>query len=84
MLQTLGSETLVQELGADNAVIEIRALLQGDPNSSSGYRWSSKDPNVIIENGTLSSVQIITEQRRPISLVIPLLKQTVTGPLFED
>lgn len=84
MLRTLGSETLVQELGAGDAVIEIRALLQGDPNSSSGYRWSSKDPNVTIENGTLSTVQIITEQRRPISLVIPLLKQTVTGPLFED
>ena len=84
MLRTLGSETLVQKLGAGDAVIEIRALLQGDPNSSSGYRWSSKDPNVTIENGTLSTVQIVTQQRRPIGLVIPLLKQAVSGPLFEE
>jgi multidrug efflux pump subunit AcrA (membrane-fusion protein) len=84
MLRTLGSETLAQKLGAGDAVIEIRVLLQGDPNSSSGYRWSSKDPNIIIENGTLSTVQIVTQQRRPISLVIPLLKQAVSGPLFEE
>ena len=84
MLRTLGSETLAQKLGAGDAVIEIRVLLQGDPNSSSGYRWSSKDPNVTIENGPLSTVQIVTQQRRPISLVIPLLKQTVSGPLFEE
>lgn len=82
MRQTLGSDALAQELGAGGAMIEIRALLESDPNSRSGYRWSSKEPAVSIENGTLSAAEIVIEQRRPISLVLPWLKQTVSGPLF--
>jgi hypothetical protein len=84
MQQTLGSETLAQELGAGGAIIEIRALLESDPNSISGFRWSSKDPQLLIENGTLSTVQIVIQQRRPISLVLPILRQTISGPLFEE
>ena len=84
MLRTLGSDTLVQKFAANDAVIEVQVLLQGDPASSSGYRWSSKEPNVVIDTGTLSTAQIITQQRRPIGMVIPLLKETVSGPLFEE
>ncbi|MCB0197572.1 MAG: NHLP bacteriocin system secretion protein [Anaerolineae bacterium] len=84
MQKSVGSETLAQQLGASEAMIEIRALLENDPTSTSGYRWSSKDPQIVIENGTLSSVQIVVEERRPISLILPWLKQTVSGPLFEE
>lgn len=84
MRKTLGSESLAEALVTDEAMIEIRALLESDPTSTSGYRWSSKDPQIVIENGTLSTVQIITEERRPISLILPWLKQTVSGPLFEE
>jgi hypothetical protein len=84
MVRTLGSEELSDQFinSARGAIMEIRAALAEDPNSASGYRWSSKGPDITIENGTPFSAKIITEQRRPISLVIPLLKEWLTGPLF--
>lgn len=83
MLRTLGSEELTELFSSSGAVIEIRADLAKDPNSPSGYKWSSKGPDVTIDNGTLCTVQIVTEQRRPISLVIPMLKKMLAGPLFK-
>jgi HlyD family secretion protein len=82
MMRTLGSEELVKEFG-QSAVIEVRAELTEDPTSPSGYQWSSKGPDISIEDGTPCSANIIVEQRRPISLIIPLFKQWfLSGPLF--
>jgi multidrug efflux pump subunit AcrA (membrane-fusion protein) len=84
MIRTLGSEELSDQFinSARGAIIEIRAILAEDPNSASGYRWSSKGPEITIENGTPFSAKIVTERRRPISLVIPLFKEWLSGPLF--
>lgn len=84
MVRTLGSEEMADQFINSNrgALIEIRAQLAEDPTSVSGYRWSSKGPNVTIENGTPFSAKVVTEQRSPISLVIPLLTEWFTGPLF--
>jgi len=84
MLRTLGSEELVKQFG-QTAVIEVRADLTEDPTSSSGYQWSSKGPDITVEDNTPCTVKIVTEERRPISMVIPLLKEWfLTGPLFGD
>jgi multidrug efflux pump subunit AcrA (membrane-fusion protein) len=84
MARILGSEELADQFSnaSGGALIEIRAQLAEDPNSVSGYRWSSKGPNITIENGTPFTVKVITEQRRPITLIIPLLREWFTGPLF--
>jgi hypothetical protein len=82
MMRTVGSEELVKQF-SQSPVIEVRAELVEDPNSPSGYQWSSKGPDTTIEDGTPCSAKIVTEDRRPISLVIPLFKKWfLTGPLF--
>jgi multidrug efflux pump subunit AcrA (membrane-fusion protein) len=84
MVRTLGSEEMADQFinSTRSALIEIRAQLAEDSTSVSGYRWSSKGPNITIENGTPFSAKVVTEQRSPISLVIPLLREWFTGPLF--
>jgi hypothetical protein len=77
MLRMLGSEELVDKFSNIEAPIEIQVKLLPDPTSASGYKWSSKAPTITIANGTLCSVQIVLERKPPISLVIPLLKETV-------
>lgn len=77
MLRTLGSQELVNRFAAIGTPIEVQVALLPEPASSSGYRWSSKDPGLTIGNGTLCAVQIVTERKRPISLVLPLLKETM-------
>jgi hypothetical protein len=82
MMRTLSSEELVKEFG-QSPVIEVRVEMQEDPTAPSGYQWSSKGPDTTVEDGTPCSAKIVTEERRPISLVIPLFKTWfLTGPLF--
>ena len=49
-----------------------------DPKSPSGFKWtSSLGPPIRIGSGTFCTVQIIVERRKPISYVIPMIKQAV-------
>jgi multidrug resistance efflux pump len=77
MLRVLGSEELVGQFAAIGAPIEVRVTLLPEPGSSSGYKWSAKGPDITIANGTLCSVQIVLERKRPLSLVLPILKETL-------
>ncbi len=77
MKRVLRNDTLVKNLSANNSPIEVISTLDMDPNTESGYRWSSsKGPPVKIYSGTLCFSAIVVERRRPIALVIPLLKKT--------
>jgi hypothetical protein len=77
MMRMLGSEELVDKFASIEAPIEVQVKLLPDPESPSGYKWSSKAPNLTIANGTLCSAQIVIERKPPISLVIPLFKETL-------
>lgn len=77
MLRVLGSEELVNKFSTIDTPIEVQVELLSDPASASGYQWSSKAPDITIANGTLCSAQIVVERRRPLSLVLPLLKETM-------
>lgn len=80
MLRNLQNPKLVESFSAWGAPIEIQADLIPDPNTFSGYKWSSpKGPPISIEHGTLSSAAIAVEEQPPISLVIPLFKKHVLG-----
>ncbi len=80
MLSTLENQDLVKMLSNGGAPIEIRAELLPDPDTVSGFRWSSaKGPSVKIHSGTLCLASIITRERRPVSLVIPLLNKYLLG-----
>lgn len=62
------------------APIEVRVNLIIDPNTPSGFRWSSADgPPMKIHPGTLCSVYAVVRRQSPVSLVIPLLREAVFG-----
>jgi hypothetical protein len=75
MLRVLGSEELVQALSVAGAPIEIRADLMLDPQTPSGYAWSSSQgPPLQIDSGTFCTAWIKVREQRLLSLVLPTVK----------
>lgn len=76
MLRTLKNKALVQELSGGGAPFEVSVELKRDPNSPSGFLWSSsRGPEVDINSGTLCEGTLTVREVRLISLVIPALEQ---------
>ena len=76
MRRILKNDKLVASLSGQDAPYEVRMELVSDPTTTSKYRWSSsKGPPIPIENGTLAMANIAVKRRRPVELVIPLLKE---------
>ena len=60
-------------------LIEISTSLRKNQDTPSGYDWGgSKGPNIRLTAGTTTVVRVLVEQRRPISYVIPILRD-LTG-----
>ena len=77
MLRLLDNPGLVrrfqQEVG--DAPIQVNVALTPDPNTPSGYRWSSsRGPADPVTAGTLATAEIVLGQQRPISLVLPVFQ----------
>lgn len=76
MMRVLNNDRLVQQLAQGGAPIAVLANLIPSGETVSGYKWSSpKGPNMRIESGTLCSASITVQKQRPISLVIPILRE---------
>jgi HlyD family secretion protein len=76
MWRVLKNDKLVTALAGQDAPYEIHVDLQVDPTTVSGYRWSSSSgPPQRIQSGTLSRGSIAVQRRRPVELVIPLVKK---------
>lgn len=75
MLRVLGSEELVDALAAEGAVIEVRVQLRRDPQTVSGYAWSSgRGPALQLHSGTFCTARIELRVQRPLSLLLPGLR----------
>ncbi|MEM8852861.1 MAG: NHLP bacteriocin system secretion protein [Pseudomonadota bacterium] len=75
LMNVIGNQALVDQLMATGAPIEVRVILEKDPNTESGFRWtSSAGPPVQLTAGTTADVRVETRRRRPIALVIPVLQ----------
>jgi NHLM bacteriocin system secretion protein len=75
MLRRLGSEELVDALSSGDASIEVRVTLNRDPQTASGYAWSSvQGPPMQIDGGTLCTAWIEISTQKPLSLVLPLFE----------
>lgn len=75
MVQVLGNEQLARMLSMESAPYAIQAELIPDATTVSGYKWSSgKGPSLTVEAGTICTGEITVEYKRPISYVIPLVK----------
>jgi HlyD family secretion protein len=76
MLLLLGNEALVTKLMVAGPLIQVDVALEHDPATPTGYRWSSsRGPNLEISSGTLATGSVIVKEDRPISLVIPTLRE---------
>lgn len=80
MQRILRNAALAQELAGGGAPLEVTAELLSDPNTQSGYKWSSPmGPPIGVYSGTLASASIVVDRKRPIGYVIPLVKETLGG-----
>lgn len=78
MLAVFNNAGLVRELSRAGPPIAISVSLVRDPATRSGYQWSSRAGRQMeLNSGTLAVATFTIEEQRPISLVIPLLRQTV-------
>lgn len=81
---TLGDDTLVQTFLQGGSVVGVTCKLRRDDSTASGYYWSSKKgADLVVAQGTLVSADIVIDEKRPITMVIPLLKEklsTVSKP----
>jgi HlyD family secretion protein len=76
MMRILQNDKLVEQLSSGGAPIRLQAALLRDPSTATGYKWSSGNgPEHKIESGTLCAAQIVTDRKRPITLVVPALKK---------
>jgi HlyD family secretion protein len=76
MLRILKNDKLLTSLIGDDSPYEVHADLLVDEHTFSGYRWSSSHgPPLKIQSGTRAAAYISVARRRPIEMVIPLLRE---------
>lgn len=76
MKAMLGDDLLVNSFTQEGPVIAVTCELRTDETTASGYFWSSKKgTDISIAEGTLVTADIVTEEKAPIQMVIPLLKE---------
>ncbi len=77
MLRILKNDKLLTALVGTDSPYEVHADLLVDEHTFSGYRWSSSQgPPLKIQSGTRAAAYVTVASRRPIDMVIPLLRQS--------
>ena len=73
---TIGNADIVQSLMPAGGFIEVRARLETDPSTFSGYKWSSsRGPDLKITSGLTHSTRVTVEDRAPVSYFLPVLRE---------
>lgn len=76
MMRQFQNESLVSALSGSGPVSEIRASLERDPSTVSGFRWSSSQgPAIRITSGTITDVHVVTRVQKPAALLLPWLRR---------
>ncbi len=74
------NQNLAQTFSRFEAPIEVTVRLIPDTKTTTGFKWSSsKGPDETLETGILCSGAVTVSEKRPISLVIPLIKKKALG-----
>lgn len=72
----VGDSTLAQTFTKSGAVVEVVCEIDSDENTASGYAWSSKKGETVeLKEGTPLGGSIVTEDVRPITMLVPKLKE---------
>ena len=78
MLSLVDNPALVRQLSKAGPPIAVTVELVRDTATRSGYRWSSSaGAEVEVSSGMVATGGFIVEEKRPIALVIPLIRETV-------
>ncbi|KRR15290.1 NHLP bacteriocin system secretion protein [Bradyrhizobium jicamae] len=79
MAALLHNDSLVSRFSREGAPYAATVELDEDASTMTGYRWAvGEGPSIHLTSGTLARAEITTRRRRPLDLVVPLLKQ-ITG-----
>jgi HlyD family secretion protein len=79
VINNVGNEEIARALLQQGGAIEVEVELERDPNSFSGFRWTSKGPEKKFSAGTTTSVRVTIEQRTPITYLLPILRTWFMG-----
>ncbi len=75
----LGDDKLVEVFLQEGPVVEVTCRLRRDENTDSGYYWSSKKgAALLINEGTMMEASVVIEEKAPITMLIPFLKEKLT------
>ena len=76
MQRLLANEELIARLTSEGPPIQVDVRLHLDPSTPTGFRWSSSQgPDVEITSGTLADGSVIVRRDRPITLLLPKLRE---------
>jgi HlyD family secretion protein len=79
MAAVLHNDSLVTRFSKSGAPYAASVRLKRDAHTISGYHWAvGKGPALRLTSGTLTKAEITTRERRPIELIVPMLKR-LTG-----
>ena len=78
MIATLQNRALARTIAANGAPYAGRVKLLADPETVSGLAWTSpKAAEKTISVGTLATAEVKVESQSPITLVVPLIRETL-------
>ena len=76
LMRLLANSDLASNLMEEEPPIRVDVELKRDPETPTGYSWSSRrGPEQRISSGTVSQGSVIVRRDRPISLIIPFLRK---------
>ena len=79
MAAVLHNDSLVTRFSKGGAPYSASVRLTRDDKTVSGYHWAvGKGPALRLTSGTLTKAEITTRERRPVELIVPMLKR-LTG-----
>jgi HlyD family secretion protein len=80
LLNWYKNEDLAKTLTKNQAMGTVRIRLVDDPKDPTGTKWTGKVPERIhITTGRLCTIEVIVEERAPISYVLPYVRKTFLG-----
>jgi HlyD family secretion protein len=78
LMRVLRNDTMVSGMTSQGAPIEVKVKLLKDPDTPTGFQWSSSEgPPYPVFTGTLTTGAIVVEKKKPIALVLPIFKSAV-------
>ena len=77
IVAALGSDSLAQMFSQTGPVVAVTCKLRTDATTASGFWWSNGNgATVVLAEGTIMTVDIILEEKSPISMLLPFINDS--------